>query len=129
MGLAQLISRFRLNPPALALHQLQVSRNQVVEELVKDDGIVVLSCPVAVQSGAFGKLARKMGREDRKEYELEPIGAFVWNRISGKVSATSLVSALQREFKLSRIEAETSLAAFLQMLASRGLISLKVKKK
>ena len=41
----------------------------------------------------------------------------------------SLVAALQREFKLSRIEAETSLAAFLQMLASRGLIRLEARRK
>lgn len=129
MGLVQLISRFRSNPPALALHQLQASRNPVVEEIARGDGIVILSCPVSVQKSAFGKLARKMGREDRKEYELEPIGAFVWNRIQGKVSAMSLVSALQREFKLSRIEAETSLAAFLQLLASRGLIRLEVRRK
>jgi|CXWL01.1.fsa_nt_gi hypothetical protein len=129
MGLARIISKFRSNPPALALHELQVSRCAIVEQMERENGMIILSCPIAVQNGAFGKLARKMGREDRKEYELEPIGAFVWNRILGKVSAMALVSALQREFKLSRIEAEASLASFLQLLASRGLINLEARRK
>lgn len=58
--------------------------------------------------------------------ELDRIGAFVWELCDGSRTVRDLASALAAREKLSRREAEHSLALFLKMLAERGLLLLQV---
>jgi len=77
----------------------------------------------------MGKLAAKAGRPDQKQFELEPIGAFVWNLCDGKHTFEGISKKLREHFKLNRLEADASLSAFLQMLSQRKLITMMVSQK
>ena len=61
--------------------------------------------------------------------ELEEVGAFVWNLCDGKNSFEFIAKKLGAQFRLSRLESEASLTAFLQMLSQRKLITLMVASK
>jgi hypothetical protein len=66
---------------------------------------------------------------DDKQVELEPIGAFVWNLCDGKRTVQGITEALQREFKITKVEAEASLLAFLDTLMKRRYVALEMPKK
>jgi hypothetical protein len=125
MGLASLIRRpGRLTPEVL--RKAKPMRNPLVQE-TEADGTLTLRGP-AVLRGLLGKLLSKASNEPiTKQYELEEIGAFVWSLIDGRRTFQSLSKQLQIKYKMNRLEADTSLQAFLQMLAQRGLITLMVK--
>lgn len=57
-----------------------------------------------------------------KKYALDRIGAYVWEQLDGEKTVEELVESLAQQFKFHRREAQTSLLAYLQMLAQRGLI-------
>jgi hypothetical protein len=52
------------------------------------------------------------------------VGAFVWSLCDGEHSFAQIVQELRSEYKMNRLEAETALAAYLQTLGQRGLITL-----
>ena len=90
----------------------------------------MLSAPLSTQGrGIMGRLARKAGKPDVKQFELEQVGAFVWEMCDGKNTFESISKGLRVEFKLSKLEADASLAAFLQMLSQRRLITMMVSDK
>jgi hypothetical protein len=60
---------------------------------------------------------------------LEPVGAFVWSLCDGKHTFEGISRKLREEFKLSRLESDASLSAFLQMLSQRKLITMMVAEK
>jgi hypothetical protein len=125
LGLASLIRRpGKLSPETL--RKAKPMRNPLVEE-AEADGILTLRGP-AVLRGVLGKLLSKASNEPiTKQYELEEIGAFVWSQIDGRRTFQTLSQQLQTKYKMNRLEADTSLQAFLQMLAQRGLVTLMVK--
>jgi len=125
VGLAGLIRRpARLTPEAM--RNAKPLRNPDVEE-TEQDGALTLRGPAAVR-GLLGKLlTRSASGQIMKQYELEEVGAFVWTHIDGKRTFQSLSKLLQTTYKMNRLEAEASLAAFLQMLSERGLVTLMVK--
>ncbi len=65
----------------------------------------------------------------RNNFELDEIGKVVWNLCDGKTSGQKIAQVLQSDFKMHRLEAETALAAFLQMLVARDLIVVEQKSK
>jgi len=98
----------------------------MVEEIVAE-GVVTLRGPASLK-GLLGKIvARAASQPVAKQYELEEVGAFVWSLLDGKRTFSAISKQLQSKYKMNRAEADASLAAFLQMLAERGLISLLVK--
>ncbi|HTQ10474.1 MAG TPA: PqqD family protein [Fimbriimonadaceae bacterium] len=114
----------RLSPQALRL--AKPARNPAVEETV-EAGVTILRGP-AVLKGLLGKLvARASSQPVIRQFELEEIGAFVWSLIDGRRNFDALSKQLQRKYKMNPAEADASLAAFLKMLADRGLITLLVK--
>lgn len=88
---------------------------------------MLLFVPVA-QRGLLGRTVGKFIPDD-KQVELEPVGAFVWNLCDGKRSVKSIVDALQKEYKITKVEAEASLLAFLESLLKRKYIALEMPKK
>lgn len=132
MGLADLARnlldrRTRLDPQIL--RKAKPIRNTFVEMENLEDGLVILRAPLSTQKGVLGKLAQKAGRPDQKQFELEPVGAFVWGLCDGKHTFEGISRRLREEFKLNRLEADASLSAFLQMLAQRKLITMMVVEK
>lgn len=67
-------------------------------------------------------LAAALRMPMERKFELDEVGLKVWEACDGKTTIAAISSLLQREFKLSRAEAEASLGAFLKTLTSRGLI-------
>lgn len=127
MGLAELARRWVDPRPRFSADEFRRSRplrGPNVEETRHPDGTVVLSAPLAdIGRGALGWMARRMNTPTRKTFELEPVGAFVWSLCDGRNTFDTISKKLRAEYKMNRMEADAALAAFLQMLARRGLIT------
>lgn len=133
MGLAGIAQRLfergeRLSPKVLKA--AKPLRNALVEEQVLEDGSLLLQITLSSQGkGMLGALAKYAKVPDRKSFELEPIGAFVWGLCDGQNSFESISRKLRDKFKMNRVESEAALTAFLQMLSQRRLITMMVKKR
>lgn len=133
MGLVDLAKgifdrRVRIDPGAL--RKTKPTRNPFVKMESLEDGSMVLQAPLSSQGkGIMGKLAARAGKPDIKNFELEPIGAFVWGLCDGKHTFEGISKRLREEYKLNRLEADASLSAFLQMLSQRKLITMMVADK
>lgn len=134
MGLVDLAKnafdrRSRIDPASL--RKCKPVRNTFVEANENEDGTILLCAPLSTQgTGMLGRLAKRAGKPDVKQFELETIGAFVWRLCDGNTTFDGISKKLAAEFKLSKLEADASLGAFLQMLSQRRLITmLAVEKK
>ena len=104
-------------------------RNPAVTWSPAEDGGVVLEAPLADQGrGIAGWLAKKMKMPETKKFELEPIGAFLWELFDGKHTVETIGRKLREEFRMNRVEADASLMAFLQMLTHKKLITMMIGK-
>jgi len=104
-------------------------RNPLVEWEVTEDGTAILVAPLSQQGKGFmGWVARRMKLPDQKQFELEPVGALVWEHCDGNHTNAAIAKAIQTRYKMNRLEAEASLSAFLQTLSQRRLITLMVGK-
>lgn len=126
MGLVRLKSLIvsRQKAPWESLRRLVPRRAESVVETIGEDGLVRLAVPLARRRHALGRFAKSMGRDDLKNYELEPIGAFVWGLIDGGRNLESICKALQDEYKLGSRESQIALCAFTEMLQNRGLTTI-----
>jgi hypothetical protein len=124
LDLAKLIGR----PPKLTPEQVRRARpvrNPAVKWEVADDGTLLLEAPLAQQGkGIAAWMARRMKMPDTKKFELEPVGAFLWEHFDGNHTVETLSRKLRDKYKMNRLEADASLNAFLQMLTQRRLISM-----
>jgi hypothetical protein len=78
------------------------------------------------RSDKFGNLVAKLFRlPDFRKLELDEIGSDVWEMCDGTHSVESLTKAVCTKYRLNRRQAETSVTAYLRMLAERRLIALK----
>lgn len=96
-------------------------RNSFAETDTEGDRLLV-SAPIDSRAGFAGRLAKSLGRSDSKSYELDSVGAFVWNLIDGHHNVEAISHALQSKYRISRLEAEVSLVEFLRLMELRGLI-------
>ncbi len=132
MGLVRIAKRFvnhteHLQPEVLK--DAKPMKNPNVTETLEEDGSVLLSAPLAQQGRGFmGMLAKWMKAPDHKKFELEPVGAFVWNLCDGRHTFEGISKKLREKFKMNRLEADAALLAYLQMLSQRRLITLMVGK-
>jgi hypothetical protein len=133
MGLVDLAKgifdrRVKIDPSAL--RKAKPTRNTFVKFELLEDGTMILLAPLSSQGkGILGKIAQRAGKPDQKQFELEPVGAFVWSLCDGKHTFEGISRKLREEFKLSRLESDASLSAFLQMLSQRKLITMMVAEK
>lgn len=83
---------------------------------------VVLSLPLHHAASPFSRwLGRRLPVAVRR-FELEGVGARVWDLCDGTRPPKAIAAILKHEYRLNRLEAEAALAAFLSQLAERGLI-------
>lgn len=74
----------------------------------------------------LGNLTAKIFRlPEFRNLELDEIGSDVWELCDGKHSVEDLTGVLVKKYRLNRRQAETSVTAYLKMLAERRLIALK----
>lgn len=133
MGLAGLMQRLfggRKGPSKEALFRAVPCRNDAVKEEVQEDGTIRLTAPLAgPNKGLYLMLAKAAKLPPAKSFELEEVGAFVWDLCDGKNTVAGIAGKLRERFRMNRLEAETALIAFLQTLGKRGLIRLEAGKK
>lgn len=121
-------TRGRLDRATMA-RAIPVPNDFVVTERTETGGLV-LSAPLELTgSRMWSAMARRSKANPIKKFELEEVGAFIWEQLDGKSSFQALSKRVQKEYKLGRMEADASLAAFLEMLSQRRLITLMVDKK
>jgi hypothetical protein len=85
-------------------------------------GCVLRGAPL-VRTGAWGWLARRLRMPDRVQVELDDIGAFVVRHLDGR-PMDAVATALAGHLRLTRREAETSLAEFARQLLRRRLVEI-----
>jgi len=131
MGLADLVKSRVAGPPRLALDQMKGAkplRNPIVTWELNEEGCALLQAPLEVVGrGYIGVVAKWMKAPNVKQFELEPIGALVWEHCDGQHTVETISRKLRDRYKMNRLEADAALAAFLQMLGQRRLITLMVK--
>ena len=133
MGLVDLIKNKVEKKPTILPDQLRKSkplRNPAVQYKVIETGEALLEALLENQGRSMaGTLAKWMKMPDAtRKFELEPVGAFVWEMCDGKTTFDTMSKKLREKYKMNRLEAEASLTAFLQMLSQRKLITLLVAK-
>lgn len=88
---------------------------------------MILEAPLAQQGkGVAAWIARRMRMPATKKFELEPVGAFLWELFDGNHTVETISRRLREAYKMNRLEADASLNAWLQMLSQRRLITLQV---
>ncbi|MFN3729474.1 MAG: PqqD family protein [Fimbriimonadaceae bacterium] len=103
-------------------------RNPLISEVEGEAGALILEAPFQPTDGRMAhRLAKLMKRRLVKQFELEPVGAFVWRKCDGEHTVEGISRRLREEFKMNRVEADAALTAFLQLLSRRGLITMMVK--
>jgi hypothetical protein len=130
MELVRLI-RERVSPPGINADQLRHARpirNPSVETSELESGSLALTAPLETGSRLTAAIAKSMKLPQTRQFELDPVGAFVWSACDGHTNFGKIASQIQARYKMNRLEAETALAAYLQTLAQRRLITLLVKK-
>ncbi|CAN5678081.1 PqqD family protein [soil metagenome] len=123
---AEFDKRKGLSPEVL--RRAKPVRNPAVESEIIENG-VVLRAPLDTQPRPWlGKLARKMNLPQTRTFELEAVGATVWELCDGKQTFAGITDELRKRYKMNRLEAEASLTAFLQTLSQRRLITMLLPK-
>jgi hypothetical protein len=112
----------RPKPDAAVMRKAKPLRNPTIQYEILPDGTALLEAPLQEQKGLAGALARKMKAPHTKKFELEAVGAFVWELCDGAHTFEGITKKLRERFKMNRLEAEAALAAFLQMLTRKGLL-------
>ncbi len=127
MALDRLFKRWIGNRNKLDPEQFRKARpirNPVVEWTTAEDGSLLMQVPIESRRKWLQKIAIKAKWPTTRQFELEPMGAFVWQFCDGQHSNETIARKLKERYKMNRLEAEASLSAFLQTLSQRGLISL-----
>jgi len=130
MGLVELArQRFtKAKPTPQDLRTAKPIRNPIVVATPGEDGGLVLEAPLANETiGIWGTLARWMKAPNTKKFELEPIGAFLWELFDGNNTFETISRKLRETYKMNRVESDASLSAFLEMLSRRGLITMAIR--
>jgi hypothetical protein len=55
-------------------------------------------------------------------FTMNAVGTAIWTRIDGKASVDDLARALATEFDVTEAEAAVDVAAFIELLAAKGLV-------
>ena len=98
--------------------------NPGVNLVDEEDGRVILSIPLPRGRGFF---ARFQPPVSERRVRLDEIGTFVVGLIDGERPVLALIDAFVERHRVSRREAELSIAEFLKSLIKRDAISVAVK--
>lgn len=131
MGLVRIIGSFigdRGGPSIDDLRKSVPLRSAKAAERSCEDGGIEISVPLD-QFRAYRWIPKGLSPQGERKFELESVGAAVWRLCDGRHTFDAIARQLVSKFGMNRLEAEASLAAFLQILGRRGLVELKAKRK
>ena len=86
-------------------------------------GVLVIPLPPRRWGGWLPK--RPAGAS--KTYELDAVGAFVWDNIDGRTSVGQIIERLSRRYDLNLREAQVPTLGSLEMLLRKKLIGIKAQ--
>jgi len=115
----------RSEPPPIPLEVILASkpiRNPAVNWEKNEKGEVVIT--IKLEPSKPGLFSGFVKEPTERKIVLDRIGGFVWELIDGERTVSEIADQVSERFKLHRREAQTSLLAYLQMLASKGLVAL-----
>lgn len=131
MGLARFLKGAFDRKPELSPETLRKAiplRNPSASIVAEQEDLIVIEAPLRQTStGLVRLLAKSSKAPEMKRFEMEAVGAFVWELCDGMNTFEGISAKLREKYKMQRVEADAALAAFLQMLAQRKLITLMVK--
>ena len=103
----------------------QPVRNPAIDWEVQDNGRVLLRVPMAVKP--WMRLFRLLvTTPEHRMVELDEIGSDVWHWCDGEATVRDLVKRLASKHHLNPREAEVSMTKFLQDLAKRHFVGLRL---
>jgi hypothetical protein len=127
--LRALIERKQFKPTRQQVLTVKPLRNPLVTWERKpsrdeDEGAVV-QIQVPRRSDRLGNIAARWFKlPTHRIVELDPIGSDVWERCDGKHSLDGIAREIAGIYKLNKRQSETSVTAYLKMLADRRLIGI-----
>jgi hypothetical protein len=104
----------------------QPVRHPAITWEVQDSGLVLLTVPLAVKP--WVRLIKFLvSVPDTRPVELDEVGSDVWQWCDGQRTVRELIAQLAAAHRLDAREAEVSLTQFLQTLARRRFVGLKLE--
>jgi hypothetical protein len=100
-------------------------RNSLVEWTKEESGEISLVIPVD-QKAHVRLLIRLMKLPNKRVVSLDEVGSYVWECCDGQRTFEQITTELANRFRLTRREAEASLAEFLRVLGRRGMLGFVV---
>jgi hypothetical protein len=108
-------------PPRAALLEAIPIKNSLARERRTSCGLRL--------TGPIRRGWRQMlGARSEKTFELDDLGAFVWESLDGKRTVEGVIRHFAGAKRLSLREAEVAVLAFLKTLVQRGLVALATSK-
>ena len=110
-----------------ALDCIPIKTDQI-EEIRVQNGVLLLSYPVAIRPWLGGMIKRLGGNRDRKvlkKLQLDSLGTEVWELMDGKSRVRDVVQRFAAAHRLPLGEAEVAVTRFIRDLGRRGLIGLR----
>jgi hypothetical protein len=116
-------------PAALSREDSLDSRpvqNTALSQERRPDGTVLLRAPFK-PTGWVKLLARLLRMPDaERRLSLDEIGTYVWDQCDGKATVRDLIGRVAEKCRVTRKEAEVSVAHYLRTLAKKGLLGIMV---
>ena len=126
----------------LGVDRPRVSRNQVLgaqpvrnpavsweRKVWREDGPSVVLLRVPRRSGRWSDFVARMFQiPDFKKVELDEMGSDVWEMCDGKADVDAITRVICDRFHLNRRQGESSVTAYMRMLAERRFLALRVEK-
>jgi hypothetical protein len=100
-------------------------RNQLITWEIDDKNEASLVIPQKDQ--LWTRLASKLFMlPNKRVIVLDSIGTYVWQMCDGKHTISQIIKGIQKQYQLTRKEAETSLFTFMQQLGKRNFIGFAI---
>ena len=100
-------------------------RNQVITWEIDDKGEAALVIPQK-DTLWIRLISRLFMLPGKRVIVLDSIGTYVWQMCDGKHTISQIISGVQKQYQLTRKEAETSLFTFMQQLGKRNFIQFAI---
>ena len=100
-------------------------RNQLITWEIDDKGEAALVIPQ--KETLWIRLVSKLFMlPGKRVIVLDSIGTYVWQMCDGKHTISQIINGVQKQYQLTRKEAETSLFTFMQQLGKRNFIQFAI---
>ena len=100
-------------------------RNQLSTWEIDDKGEAALVMPQKTKLW-ISLITKLFMLPEKRVIVLDAIGTYVWQMCDGKHTISQIVSGVQKQYQLTRKEAETSLFTFMQQLGKRTFIQFAI---